>query len=125
MSSDNAASQIAKQDSWRNVRPLPAQRRRLTFRKEFSQEDYHRIILGLIPKVMEDKWFIYFDEGWLHFHRSWTGFCIYQCEFAKEGNKYVLVDAWANRDKEQYTGTDDQQDMALILSLIENLLLKN
>ena len=29
--------------------------------------------------VMEDKWDIYFHEGYLLFARSWTGSLIYKC----------------------------------------------
>ena len=34
---------------------------------------------GVIPKAMEDKWFIYYDtsENKLYLHRSWTGFLMY------------------------------------------------
>ena len=45
---------------------------------------------GMIPEVMEDKWFIYWKDDALFFHRSWTGFCIYVVRFAADGENKVL-----------------------------------
>ena len=39
----------------------------------FNDADAERLREGLIPAAMEDKWFVYFDHGWLYLHRSWTG----------------------------------------------------
>ncbi len=39
-----------------------------------SSEAMNVVRLGLIPNQMEDKWFLFFEEPVLHFHRSWTGF---------------------------------------------------
>ena len=33
---------------------------------------------GLVPKEMEDKWFIYYEHPRLFFHRSWTGQPVYR-----------------------------------------------
>jgi len=33
--------------------------------------------MGLVPEEIEDKWFIYWEDDTLFFHRSWTGNCIY------------------------------------------------
>ena len=33
---------------------------------------------------MEDKWFIFMENGILYFHRSWTGVCIYQVHFDEQ-----------------------------------------
>ena len=35
-----------------------------------------QIRAGHIPEMMEDKWFIYWQDDRLFFHRSWTGYCI-------------------------------------------------
>jgi hypothetical protein len=39
------------------------------FTAKYSHEEYARLQEGLIPKAMEDKWFIYFDEPHLFLHR--------------------------------------------------------
>lgn len=78
---------------------------------------------NIIPEVMEDKWFIYLENNWLYFHRSWTGFCIYQLSIEPVTDGYKVVESWVNRDKEQYGNTDDTYDLALMTFLIDRLLL--
>ena len=78
---------------------------------------------GVVPETMEDKWFIYWTEGALYFHRSWTGFCIYVVHFAAEGDVWRMLLADVNRDPRQYEETDTDRDARLIASLIDVLLL--
>jgi hypothetical protein len=114
---------VATRRSWKNLQPLPAARAPLAIHSEFSGQEYERISCGLIPQEMEDKWFIFMEEGTLYFHRSWTGYCIYQLRLVSRGNSYVVADAWASRDREQYRWTDDSYDERQLLSLIDNMLL--
>ena len=61
--------------SWKNE-DLPEDVAELSYNRIFNAEEYSKLILGLKPQAMEDKWFVYFDEGYLYLHRSWTGYCI-------------------------------------------------
>lgn len=45
-----------------------------------TPEQYERVIQGHIPDAMEDKWFIWFENGTLYCHRSWTGDHVYSVE---------------------------------------------
>jgi len=90
----------------------------LRYSEECSSEDFDRISLGLVPKEMEDKWFIYHDGTTLHFHRSWTGHCIYQVEFEKRAENYAVQRALVNRDQNEYRATDDAHDTKLVSFLI-------
>ena len=72
---------------------------------------------------MEDKWFIYWNDDALFFHRSWTGFCIYVVRFAADGATWRMIQADVNRDRRQYEETDDDRDARLISYLIDVLLL--
>ena len=72
---------------------------------------------------MDDKWFIFMEDMQLNFHRSWTGHCIYQIRFEKRDAEYVIVEAWVNRDQEEYRSDDDNYDIALLSFLIDNFLL--
>ncbi len=104
------------------VLPMPSSKGRLSFNREFTKEEYDRIAFGLTPLGMEDKWLIFLENDWLYFHRSWTGFCIYQLRLEQNQNGYSVAEAWVNRDPNQYRGTDEY-DVALILFLIDNFLL--
>ena len=102
---------------------LPARRAFVTLDRVFSREEIDHIRQGVIPEVMEDKWFIYWKDDALFFHRSWTGFCIYVVRFAADGDTRRMIRADVNRDRRQYGETDDDRDARLISYLIDVLLL--
>ena len=113
---------IAKPDSWKTL-PMPQQVTVLDYSADFTPEEFERISAGLIPQEMENKWFIYLEKNILSFHRSWSGCCIYQVEFEQHEGKHWVNLARVNRDREQYTQTDDEADAKLLHFLICNLLL--
>ena len=113
----------AKPDSWQ-TKPMPEAKVRLQIDRTFSADDYAKLQLGSLPRMMEDKWFIYFEDDWLHFHRSWTGFCIFQVRLESVEGGYQISEAWASRDPRQYKQTNDAEDVALIADLIDDFLLR-
>jgi len=112
----------AKPTDWK-TEAVPSQRATILVDRAFSQEEMARIRRGLVPEQMEDKWFIYWQDDTLSFHRSWTGFCIYIVQFAAEGDGWKMVEACVNRNPEQYTETSDEQDAEMISYLVDVLLL--
>ena len=112
----------ARKDSSK-IRPMPQETAVLSYRAEFSPEEFEKISLGVVPQEMEDKWFIYLEGTTLYLHRSWTGICVYEVEFQESGMKYTVHRALANRDHTQYQASDDAYDAALLHFLISNLLL--
>jgi hypothetical protein len=114
---------IVKQEDWQ-IQPLPSKYVTLQFNLPYSLVDMKRIRRGLLPKQMEDKWFIYFKDDVLYLHRSWTGFCVYKAYFKIEGVTCLLTSADVNRDKEQYSATDDEYDRHMLSYLIDLLLLQ-
>ena len=113
---------VAMRQSWANV-PLPEQRTLISYQREFSAEEYEVIRYGLIPEAMEDKWFIFLEEDVLYFHRSWTGYCIYQLTLKKDGANYTVTEALVNRDPSQYSATNNDYDEKFLTWIIDNLLL--
>lgn len=79
---------------------------------------------GVIPQQMEDKWFIYYSERRLYFHRSWTGNCIYILRFEEQEKGAVAVDFSANRDPSQITEDNDDVSKETLSYLIDMLLLR-
>ena len=118
------SSEPATRQSCSNSKPLPPQRAPLSFERAFTEEEYDLIRQGVIPKVMEDRWFIFLEEDVLYIHRSWTGFCIYQVSLKKDGEQYRVVEVLVNRDSSQYPATDDQFNAKLLNSLIDHFLLR-
>jgi hypothetical protein len=113
---------IAKATDWK-TEPLSSDRITIHLDRTFSPQEMERIRRGLLPRQMEDKWFIYWQDGSLFFHRSWTGYCIYIVRFAAAGKHDRMIAADVNRDSKQYSETNDKRDAAMISYLIDVLLL--
>ena len=114
----------ATRESW-NILPAPDRREPLEINRQFNAVEAEQIEHGLIPEAMEDKWFIYFEDEWLRFHRSWTGAFIYALRLDRSpGGGVRVVEAWANRDPEQHKGTDAGYDRRLLHFLVDAFLLK-
>ena len=112
----------AQATDW-NICPLPDRRVTVALDRLFTHEQVGRLRLGLIPEEMSDKWFVYWQDDTLHFHRSWTGHCIYIVRLAPESGGHRMTSADVNRDPEQYSETDDALDARLVSWLIDVLLL--
>lgn len=82
------------------------------------------MMMGLIPRAMEDKWFIFFENGWLHFHRSWTGECIYAVRLDGSPAGVRVVESWVSREQAQYKADDLDYDRKLVGFLIDAFLLQ-
>lgn len=105
------------------IEPLPDRCARLDFQRNFSETEYARLTQGLIPQQMEDKWFIFFEDNTLYFHRSWTGICIYVLRLEPSAGGWRVIEVLVNRDPDQYTETNEAYDIALLNYLIDRLLL--
>lgn len=98
--------QRATSDSWLH-HPLPETKVQMHLSHTYTDEEYQRMQMGVIPHEMEDRWFIYFDDGWLFFHRSWTGSCIYQVRLEAGASGWSIAEAWANGDPNQFRAPED------------------
>lgn len=113
----------ATSSSWTRL-PAPMERADLGFTAWFTNADAEQMMRGFVPEQMEDKWFIYFDDGWLYFHRSWTGVLIYALRLEDSSAGVRVVESWVNRNPEQHTATDTEYDQKLVRFLIDAILLK-
>lgn len=105
----------AKKNDWRTCE-MPEQHDEFILKRHFSDEEIEIMKYGLIPLVMEDKWFFYYDEGKFYAHRSWTGHCIF-IVFLDFGTDLHKV--YVNRDENQYRLKDIQKDKKLINDLFD------
>jgi hypothetical protein len=109
-------------DSW-STHPAPAQRADLGFSGRFTGTEAEALKRGFIPREMEDKWFVCMHDGWLLFHRSWTGYCIYGLRLDVTPDGMKVSESWVSRDPEQYGDSDIEEDRKLVRHLIDELLL--
>ncbi|ASG19507.1 hypothetical protein Y958_00725 [Nitrospirillum viridazoti CBAmc] len=111
----------ASRNSWK-VLPLPARREPLNLFLSFSDVDADKLRQGLIPASMDDRWFIFFEDGWLYFHRSWTGACIYAVRLDGSPMGVRVIDSWASRDVDHYNSPGADHDRETVTRLIQSLL---
>jgi len=114
---------IAKKSDWKN-KELPKKRIVVDLDIIFDEKEMTLIKRGFVPSAMEDKWFIYYENNKLFFHRSWTGSCFYIVYFKVEDNNYKIIKAEINRDSEEYSETNDEKDKKLISYIIDLILLQ-
>ena len=91
-----------------------------------NSSEFEKIKLGLIPDSMDDKWFDYFEGGWIYLHRSWTGNLIYKAEIhsTSQGN-YLIKDFWAERDKERWKTESSEEIIQSFKSHISYLITRS
>lgn len=112
----------ATAQSWR-IKPMPAQTRELFLEGTYSPQEMTQIALGFVPVDQQDRWFLYFDDAWLHVHRSWTGTCVFQLQLLPQDGWFSTDRLIVNQDPVQYRMTDDAYNVALVSYLIDYLLL--
>jgi len=112
----------ATRTTWKNEPIVDAKRIKIAL--HFNEEQYSKLKKGLIPHEMEDKWFIFFEDDWLFFHRSWTGYGIFKAQLTKEKNGYSIKEFWAERKHEKYSNEDDNSDIEALCFLIAGGLLR-
>lgn len=112
----------ATRSTWKNEPIVDGKRIKISL--HFTEEQFLNLKKGLIPHEMEDKWFIYFEDDWLFFHRSWTGYGIFKAQLTKEKNGYSIKEFWAERKHEKYSNEDDNSDIEALCFLIAGGLLR-
>ena len=107
--------------SWK-TKPIPSQRIPLNLSLEFSHSAGQRMELGFVPEDMEDRWFIFNENDWLYFHRSWTGTCIFGVRLEKDDKTVHIKEAWANGNTAEYRSPGAKEDCETIKHLIFSYL---
>lgn len=99
--------------------PFPERREQLPrFRFTLTPPQFDAVIRGYHPQEMEDKWLLRFEGGWLSFYRSWTGFCVFRVRFEWDGVGFSVAEAWASRKADEYSGTDTDEEIKMIQSIV-------
>ena len=65
---------------------------------EIDKEQIELISKELIPQVIEDKWFMYFEKPYLYLHRSWTGQAVFKLKFTESSTGYFVSEALLSSD---------------------------
>lgn len=117
---NNASLRAAQQDDW-SIQDLPSKHTTVALDLIFDAQQCALMGLGFIPTRQEEKWFSYFADNILYQHRSWTGFCVDKVHFKPYKNGLIATHAEVNRDPEQYSCSDDQEDIRRITDMLSEL----
>jgi hypothetical protein len=113
--------QSALRTSWETLSPEAIAD--LAFFDSYTTAEFERPKLGLIPEEMEDKCFIFFEDSWLYFHRSWTGSAMFGVQFQSSEGGASVISSWVSRYIRDARGPGTDYERALLRFLIDALLL--
>ena len=111
----------ATKETWKNI-PIDNPKR-IDIDLIFTDKQFSKLTMGLIPQQMEDKWFIYYEDEWLYFHRSWTGNGMYKAKLNKVADGYSIKEFWVEENLEKYKNEDYNTDIETFSFLIARGLL--
>ena len=97
----------ATRESWKN-QPMPQECALLKYERYFTEPEQEALARGLIPETMEDRWFVFIEDSWLHLCRSWTGYCIFMVRLAPEDEGWRVAEAWVNEDRDEFKGASPE-----------------
>ena len=109
---------VADRSSWKNS-PPPSERQGFEVAWNFSAEIGQRIMAGHVPEGMDDRWFILMEDGWLLFHRSWSGHCIFGLKVDDQPDRVSITEGWVSRKAVEYSSVDIQKDVELARTLLD------
>ena len=112
----------ASKTDWK-TKPIPFKKTELGYHQLFTNLEAETLLQGIIPKEMEDKWFVYFDDGWLYLHRSWTGHLIYWLKLDGSPSGMRITESWVNRDPDEYNSSDTDYDKEMLNYLLNTFML--
>ena len=109
----------AKRDSWKfNPVNKPVL---LKYNLVLSFDKWNLLKQGLVPKVMEDRWFVFLEDNIVYFVRSWTGNCIFTVEIKiMEDNNVLLHKVKMEEDKNIYRGDSPAETLELLIKMVIN-----
>ena len=113
----------ATKNDW-ELFPLPDKHVSLIVSRKFDRCQMDRIQMGVVPHDMDERWLIYYEDDTLYLHRSWTGYCTFAVRFiVLDDGAARMCECLASRDEEQYGSSNDAEDLKLLNSIIDELLL--
>jgi 8-oxo-dGTP pyrophosphatase MutT (NUDIX family) len=116
---------IARREDWK-FKPMPAQRARLPYQREFTPSEMKQVLRGFLPTYQEQKWCIVFQNSTLHVHRSWTGIEVFRLvlEPAPKGRDHWRVcQAELNMLSSQCKYRDENEALDVLRDVVDGWLL--
>ena len=87
-----------EEDCWGHVSPIREPVAIPPPNMLISRQEMQAIAMGYAPVGMADRWFAFMEDDRLFFHRSWTGYGIYEATFAATETGFVMISACVEGD---------------------------
>lgn len=120
-SKGGALSEPATRASWQLL-PEPEQKEMFEFAVSFTKAQADKLRRGHVPRVMEERWFVFFEDDWLIFCRSWSGAWIYGLHLAPSHKGMSVDQSWVSRDPEHNPQSDIENDRSALTDVIAYVL---
>jgi hypothetical protein len=101
--------------------PMPSLCKTIQLNRLLSHEQWEFIQSGLL----QERWKARIEDGKIHLFRRGTEFCIFIVNWVQTDSGFEIVDMIVNRDPEQYSSTDDDEDISLVNVIIDSMLSGN
>ncbi|MGY3777431.1 hypothetical protein [Isobaculum melis] len=109
-----------QKSAWK-VKEMSNETRLIPINMRITEEEFHCLKLGVKPKDMDDRWFIYFENNQLYFHRSWTGSCIFIASITEKSPDDILItDVRITQNKQEFNVPEKKQK-GLFLNLLYSM----
>lgn len=73
---------------------------------------------GHTPDSMEDHWFMYTDDEYIRYFRSWSGMCAFEAHYKPEQEHYVIDKIRINRAISEFGVNGDKAGIMLFRYLV-------
>lgn len=109
----------ATKDSWK-CEPMPQGEEVSTLNVKIFVDFPSMDILrkGHIPASQEDHWFMYCDDEYIRYYRSWTGMCAFEARYVRIPDGYAIMSLKINRNLCEFGVNGDEPGKALFIHLI-------
>ena len=111
-------TKVAKSTSWKTEPMPPTDISKIKVNICITEKDMAIIRKGHIPEAMEDHWFMYCDDDYIRYYRSWSGMCAFEAHFHKKENQYVIDEICVNHALAEFGVNGDKTGVALFLHLL-------
>jgi hypothetical protein len=89
---------------------------------KLTDKEFETVLNGKISRSMDEKWNIIFNDGWLYFHRSWTGKCIYKVKVEKFDAVNFITTVQINNSKDEYKMEDVKSEIIIFKEIFQYFL---
>lgn len=109
----------ATADSWK-TEPMPNNDDASDYELSIplAKEDLDILRMGHIPEAQEDHWFMYTDNEYIRYFRSWTGMCAFEAHYSKDGSNYRIDHLRMNKNLCEFGVNGDEAGAWLFRYLV-------